>query len=240
MDAPASPSVPPTRTLIVEDIAATRAWLTGLVHAAFPAIGVWHAATLAEARDWAKANPPASPGANPEDGAQLLFLIDLGLPDGTGIDLIRELRESHPQAQLVVSTIYDDDAHLMQAMAAGAQSYLLKDRPAEELAELLRRIGLGEVALSPPMARRLLDHFRSHATFVTAGSTSGNAEEQALTPRETDVLRLIGRGLTLAEAGSALTISAQTVATHVKAIYRKLGITSRAEAALEAARRRLT
>lgn len=222
----------PDRTLIVEDIAATRAWLTGLVHDAFPAIGVWHAATMAEARAWAKANG---------DSDGLLFLIDLGLPDGTGIDLIRELTESHPLARLVVSTIYDDDLNLMQAMAAGAQSYLLKDRPAEELAELLRRIGHGEVALSPPMARRLLGHFRTHATFVTAGSSSpGDAPEQALTPRETEVLRLIGRGLTLAEAGSALVISAQTVATHVKAIYRKLGITSRAEAALEAARRRLT
>ncbi|MDE2405995.1 MAG: response regulator transcription factor [Sphingomonadales bacterium] len=222
----------PARTLIVEDIAATRDWLSGLVHQAFPATGVYHAASLAEARGWAAGNP------GPGDG--LLFLVDLGLPDGTGVDLIREWRQRYPAAQLVVSTIYDDDAHLMQAMAAGAQSYLLKDRPAEEIVELLRRIGRGEVALSPPMARRLLDHFRAHAAFVTAGAAGAGGEERQLTGRETEVLRLIGRGLTLAEAGAALAISAQTVATHVKAIYRKLGITSRAEAALEAARRNLT
>jgi len=222
----------PTRTLIIEDIAATRVWLSGLVHEAFPAIGVYHATTLAEARAWVKANPGP--------GEDMLFLIDLGLPDGTGVDLIRELQASHGQAALVVSTIYDDDSHLMQAMAAGAHSYLLKDRPADEIIELLRRIGGGEVALSPPMARRLLDHFRKHAAFVTAGTSATNPTEQALTARETEVLRLIGRGLTLAETGTALTISTQTAATHVKAIYRKLGITSRAEAALEAARRQLT
>ncbi|MBU6266659.1 MAG: response regulator transcription factor [Sphingomonadales bacterium] len=231
-----APSLP-ARTLIVEDIAATRDWLSGLVHRAFPATGVYHATTLAEARAWVKANPES---AHPESSGDTLFLIDLGLPDGTGVDLIRDLATSHPGAQLVVSTIFDDDAHLMQAMAAGAHSYLLKDRPAEELVELLRRIGRGEVALSPPMARRLLAHFRGHATFVTAGASNAAGEEQQLTARETDVLRLIGRGLTLAEAGGALAISAQTVATHVKAIYRKLGITSRAEAALEAARRKLT
>ena len=229
------PAAGPARTLIVEDIAATRDWLSGLVHQAFPTTGVYHAATLAEARGWVRANP-ATDGVG---GSDVLFLVDLGLPDGSGVDLIRELGDSHPGAQLVVSTIFDDDAHLMQAMAAGAHSYLLKDRPAEELVELLRRIGRGEVALSPPMARRLLEHFRGHATFVTAGTTADSAE-RALTARETEVLRMIGRGLTLAEAGVALAISAQTVATHVKAIYRKLGITSRAEAALEAARRRLT
>ncbi len=225
------PREPFAQALVVEDIAATRAWLSNLVHAVFPAIGVYNAPDLASARAWI---------AGPMRVAGALYLIDLGLPDGSGVDLIREIAKLDPTARLVVTTVYDDDAHLLHAMAAGAHSYLLKDRSPEEFAGLLQLVGRDEVALSPPMARRLLDHFRDHAAFVTAGSQSAPDEPASLTPREEEVLRLIGRGLTLAEAGRVMAISPQTVATHVKAVYRKLGITSRAEAALEAARRRLT
>lgn len=220
-----------TQALVVEDIAATRDWLSGLVHATFPGIGVYNAVDLASARAWLR-GPDRRPGA--------LCLIDLGLPDGSGVELIREIGRLDPAARLVVTTIFDDDAHLLQAMAAGAHSYLLKDRAPEEFTALLRQVARDEAALSPPMARRLLDHFRAHAAFVTASAPEdGGAGAPELTGREEEVLRLIGRGLTLAEAGGVLAISPQTVATHVKAIYRKLGITSRAEAALEAARRQL-
>lgn len=219
-----------TQALIVEDISVTRDWLSAMVHAAFPAIGVYNSADLASARNWI-ASGVRLPGA--------LYLVDLGLPDGSGIELIREVASVDPDARLVVTTVFDDDSHLLHAMAAGAHSYLLKDRPREEFAGLLQLVGRDEVALSPPMARRLLGHFRDHATFVTAGSLA-SAEQTRLTTREEQVLRLIGRGLTLAEAGRVLAISPQTVATHVKSVYRKLGVTSRAEAALEAVRRRLT
>ena len=219
------------RAVVIEDITATREWLTGLVHAAFDDIGVFHASDLRSAREWF--------AQRPGNGADTLALVDLGLPDGSGVDLIREISATHPSAKLVVTTIYDDDDHLMLAMAAGAESYLLKDRAPEEIVELLRRVGGGEVALSPPMARRLIDRFRTHAGFMTAGSASVGQSEP-LTSRETDVLAIIGRGLTLSEAGSTLGNSSQTVASHVKAIYRKLGINSRAEAAMEAIRRKLT
>ena len=219
------------QAVVIEDITATRDWLTGLIHAAFDDIGVFHAGDLRGAREWFVQRPG--------DGGDTLALVDLGLPDGSGVDLIREVSTSHPSAQLVVTTIYADDDHLMQAMAAGASSYLLKDRAPEEMVELLRRIGAGEAALSPPMARRLIDRFRAHAGFMIAGATS-IGQPELLTARETEVLAIIGRGLTLLEAGGTLGISAQTVASHVKAIYRKLGINSRAEAAMEAVRRKLT
>jgi DNA-binding NarL/FixJ family response regulator len=218
------------QALIVEDILATRQWLTGLVHTAFERAGVYFASDLRTARAWFAEGGAAE--------RRTIALIDIGLPDGSGIDLIREVSTAHPHVQLVVTTIYDDDAHLMQAMAAGADSYLLKDRPADELVALLRRIGDGEAALSPPMARRLLDHFRRHATFMTAGAAESG--EPDLSARESEVLGMIARGLTLNEAGKALGISRSTVASHVKTVYRKLGVTSRAEAALEATRRRLT
>ncbi|CAN5378401.1 response regulator transcription factor [soil metagenome] len=217
--------------LIVEDIATTREWMTNLVHSAYPLAGVYHAGNLRAARDWFVGNG--------ERAEKTIALVDIGLPDGSGIDLIREVATRHPNVELVVTTIYDDDMNLLKAMAAGAHSYLLKDRPAEELIALLRRIGDGEAALSPPMARLLLGHFRRHATFMTVDVTSTLGGPD-LTGRETEVLGMIGRGLTLNEAGRALSISSQTVATHVKSIYRKLGITSRAEAALAATRRQLT
>ena len=223
---------PFAQILIVEDIPATRQWLTTLAQSAFPDAGIYQAGDLRTARAWFDAR-----GA---ELAQTAALVDLGLPDGSGIDLIREVRSSHPEVRLIVSTIYDDDAALMGAMAAGAHSYLLKDRSAEELVDLLRRAGRDEVALSPPKARRMLEHFRAHAAFVTAGTASSANEGAALTARETEVLSVIGRGLTVGEAARALGISGQTVATHLKAVYRKLGISSRAEAALEAARRGLT
>lgn len=223
---------PFAQILIVEDIPATREWLTGLAQTAFPRAGIYQAGDLKAARAWF-ADRAAGAGA-------AAALVDLGLPDGSGIDLIREVRASHPEVRLVVTTVFDDDARLMGAMAAGAHSYLLKDRPAEELIDLMQRVGRDEVALSPPMARLMLEHFRVHAAFMTAGSTADAAGEVALTARETEVLAMVGRGLTIAEAAQAMGISGQTVATHLKAVYRKLGITSRAEAALEAARRRLT
>ena len=216
-----------SRAFVVEDIAETRDWLVGLLREAFGEIEIETASDLKSASAWL-----ASRG--PFDG-DMVALVDLGLPDGSGIDLIRELRESHPLVQIVVTTIYDDDGHLVHAMAAGAHGYLLKDRDAGELIGQLRGLNRGEAAISPAIARRILEQFRVHATFVAASDDEG----RLLTPRETEVLRLIGRGLTLNEAADVLGLSNLTVATHVKNIYRKLGITSRAEAALEAARRSL-
>lgn len=213
---------------VVEDLGETRQWLNTLLRTAFGEIDIANAVDLKSARHWFS-------GRDTEP-LKLLALIDLGLPDGSGIDLIRELREAHPTVQLVVTTVFDDDTHLVQAMAAGAHGYLLKDRDTDELVTQLRKIDGGEPAISPAVARRILELFRAHAMFIVDRPT----ETHALTPRETDVLTVIGRGLTLPEAALVLGMSGQTVATHVKTIYRKLGIRSRAEAAREAIRLNLT
>ena len=212
------------RALVVEDLVETRQWLNNLLRDAFGEIEIVNAPDLRAARHWIAGRQTEALG--------LLALIDLGLPDGSGIELIRELREQHPSVQVVVATVFDDDHHLVEAMAAGAHGYLLKDRPSEELVTQLRKIDSGEPAISPSVARRILDLFRTHARFLA----ERKGECHSLTPRETEVLQLIGRGLTLPEAGAALGMSSQTVATHVKSIYRKLGIRSRAEAAREAVR----
>lgn len=205
--------------LVVEDIPETRDWLVGSIAQVFGA-AAQAAANLREARIWLRQRDP---------GEAILALVDLGLPDGNGTELIEEIMARCPKAVVVVTTVFDDDESLMEALAAGAQGYLLKDQDGPGIAHRLAMIDHGEVPISPAIARRLLHRFRADEPSAAA-----------LSPRETDVLRLIGRGLKSGEVAGVLSISAQTVATHVKTIYRKLEITSRAEAALEARKRGLT
>ncbi len=135
----------------------------------------------------------------------------------------------------IVTTIYDDDHHLFDAIAAGAQGYLLKDQHPDTLIEYLHRIDAGEPPLSPSIARRMLQHFSRSRPPAPAAIPA----EEVLTAREMDVLRLLGRGLRVNEAAHTLGLTPHTVAGYVKTVYRKLNISSRAEAALEAARRGL-
>lgn len=216
--------MPDTRqVLIVEDIAPLRRSLTERAAAVFGVAEPAQAGSLAEARawlrDWRRVEQP------------LIALVDLGLPDGPGDRLIAELA-ADGNATCIVLTIFEDDGNVMRALGAGAQGYLLKGENITIIEERLRGLERGEVAVSPQIARRLLERFRQPAPLPLE-------PDVALTQRETDVLRAIGRGLTIAEAAHALEIGAQTVGTHVKNIYRKLNIASRAEAAIEAARRGL-
>lgn len=160
-----------------------------------------------------------------------LALIDLSLPDGSGIEVIRALNTSCPDCTVVVATIFDDDEHLFPALRAGAHGYLLKDERTETLVTQLQGIRDGRPPLSPSVARRILQHF--HAP------PSSTREEAPLTGREQEVLGYLARGISIGEIGRLLGISHHTVGDHVKNIYRKLNISSRAEAALEAKNRGL-
>ena len=131
-------------------------------------------------------------------------------------------------AVCIAATVLSDDASVVAALAAGADGYLLKDQPAEALVQQLRQIDMGLAALSPAIARRIIDHFRLTGPMDPGG--------EALTPRESDVLRRIGRGLRNAEVATDLGIAESTVAGYIKSVYRKLGISSRAEAAWHATR----
>ena len=201
--------------LVLEDLPDSQRWLALALRASFPNIEIASAYSLHEARQWL-ANHPA-----PE-----LALIDLGLPDGSGIELITELNRRSPATVTIVASIYDDDQHLFPALRAGAQGYLLKDQRWQQLAELLKGIVDGRPPLSPAIARKLLGYFRP---------TPQPAQEN-LTQRETEVLSLIAKGVTMAEAAKVLGISPHTVSGYVKEIYRKLNVSSRAEAALSAQR----
>lgn len=218
--------------LIVEDQPDTRAWLGEVARQAIPGARTVSVGDLTEARSWLRSLDGSS--------ARLkLALVDLGLPDGSGIDLIRELAESRPEVAAVVSTVYDDDSYLFDAIAAGAQGYLLKDQDRDLIVQRLQRIGDGEPPLSPSIARRMLNHFRTQPPARPIGPAAPCDEETALTPRELEVLALLGKGSRVPEAARRLGLTDHTVATYVKIIYRKLRISSRAEAALEASRRGL-
>ncbi len=222
---------PPRRIgLIVEDQADTRTWLVDILGQTFPGMEIAQAANFTAARSWLRARRSTA-----DTLAFTIALVDIGLPDGSGIDLIRDLNAHHVGALPIVTTIYNDDTHLFDAIAAGAKGYLLKDQDADMLAHYLRRIEMGDPPLSPSIARRMLEHFRTHPPMPRNDTPAAT-----LTPRETEVLRLIGRGLRVAEAARVLELSEHTVADYVKAIYAKLNISSRAEAGLEAARRGLT
>ena len=215
--------------LIVEDQVDTRAWLVQTVTAAFKNIEVAETASCASTFAWLKHN-----GTRMADSINPLALIDLGMPDGSGIDIIRELTAHYPTVLRVVTTIYDDDQHLFEAIAAGAQGYLLKDHHPDTIGQYLHRIDNGEPPLSPTIAQRMLQHFAQARAPLPNPQSSGT-----LTAREVDVLRLLGRGLRVAEAARVLGITPHTAAGYVKTIYRKLNISSRAQAAIEATHRGL-
>lgn len=204
-----------TKILIVEDLSETRRWLGEIVSAAFDESEIHEAASMragiaqAAARDYDVA------------------LIDLGLPDGSGLDVLRNLRLLRPQTVCVVTTVMGDDASIVGALSAGAQGYLLKEQPQDLLVRQLKQMTEGIPALSPSVARRIMEHFKR---------TGPAAPEDDLTGREREVLGLIGRGLRNGEVAEALGISENTVAGYIKDIYRKLGISSRAEASWHAAR----
>lgn len=208
--------------MIVEDLPAVRDWLVGVCARVFPDIAVTACGDLASAR--------ALLGKIAAGETELAFaLVDLGLPDGSGIELIRDLSRQHPRTLPVVTTIYGDDRHIFDAIAAGAQGYLLKDDDPESFESSLLRIKRGEPPLSPAVARRMMTYFRG------VGVPSGIG----LTQRETQVLSLLALGMRIQDIAREIKISDHTVRDHVKAIYGKLNISSRAEAAVEATRRGL-
>jgi len=205
--------------LLLEDLPEIRAWLKTLVLQVFPQAHVSESARVHDALELVSAVRFD------------LALIDLGLPDGSGVDVVARLRETQPEAQSVVVTIHDDDEHLFPALQAGAFGYILKEQARELITEQLQRISQGEPPLSPSIARRVIAYFAAQARPAEHA-----IPHVALTERESEVLLRVAKGFTLPEIGVQLSLSRHTIADYVKQIYRKLNVSSRAEAALEAQR----
>ena len=205
--------------LLLEDLPEIRAWLRKLVLQVFPASHISESARVHDAISLVSAVKFD------------LALIDLGLPDGSGVDVVTKLRDVQPDAQSVIVTIHDDDEHLFPALQAGAFGYILKEQPRELITEQLQRISQGEPPLSPSIARRVMAHFSAKAK-----PNPNSMPHVSLTDRESEVLLRVAKGYTLPEIGVQLGLSRHTIADYVKQIYRKLNVSSRAEAALEAQR----
>jgi DNA-binding NarL/FixJ family response regulator len=136
----------------------------------------------------------------------------------------------------VARTVFDDDAHLFAALSAGAQGYLLKGEPVDTVQRRLQAAMAGEPVVSPAIARRVLAYFRGEVVPQRSAAPRSSLPPAALTTRETEVLRLLALGHTLGEVGQALTLSVNTVKTHVKHVYARLDVSTRV-AAVDTARR---
>lgn len=167
-----------------------------------------------------------------------VMLVDLGLPDMDGTELIRHAVQRHPGCDCLVVTMFADDAHVMAALEAGATGYLLKDATNERITGAVHEVRAGGSPISPSIARRVLARFRSSpaaaSTPPAAAVVATSAVPSPLSQRETEILQSIAKGFSFETVGEVLGISQHTVVAHVKNIYRKLAVHSRGEAVYEA------
>lgn len=170
------------------------------------------------------------------ENAPDVLLVDLGLGDMSGLEVIRFVAAHHPDCDVLVISIFGDEGHVLAALEAGARGYLLKGTLTHDVSLDIQDLRHGGSPLSPIIARQVLK--RLHPEPPSDTYMQENTEE-TLTQREVEILRLIARGFTYAETAGLLDISMQTVHTHLKHIYRKLAVHSKTEAVFEADQRRL-
>lgn len=162
-----------------------------------------------------------------------VLLVDLGLPDGSGIDVIRAAHTKWPGCNIMVSTTFGDELHVMQSLEAGASGYLLKDSAPEKMVFEIRSLYSGGSPISPLIARQILMRFRQDDKSAAAPLESATGKP-ALSAREQEVLEYITKGYTSDEIAVMMSVSRHTVLTYVRRIYAKLEVNSKAEAIFEA------
>ena len=216
-------SLKPTRVVVVEDDAATRKMLTAALEAD---------ADYKVVAEFGEGIPAL---ASLKEIKPDLVLIDLGLPDISGIQVIQKIASTLPNCDLLVITTFGDDHSIFSALEAGARGYLLKGATAEELRRDVRNLRSGGSPLSPSVARRILDSLAVKKSDYVAPQD----KELSLTPREVEILELIGQGFSYKETAEQCHIKNVTVHAHLKNIYRKLAVHSNMEAVYEARRRNI-
>lgn len=209
------------RILLVEDEPGIREALTAaLATAGFEVIGAFGRGEDAIA---------AATGLEAE-----VALVDLGLPGISGVETIRRLREILPALPILVFTVFETPAAIVEAIEAGAAGYLLKGTPLPEVVEGIRQVESGLAPISPAVAGHLLERIRARAARPAPSAPAVN-----LTGREQEVLSFLVGGHSYASIATALGIRPGTVHTHVKNVYRKLEVASKAEAVAVAIRQGL-
>ncbi len=167
----------PTSVLILEDLEETLAWLRDIVSETFPGAEITSTSTLMEASQQV------------DQSTYDLVMVDLGLPDGSGLDLIKQIRASSQDTYIVVATIYDDDEHLVNALRNGANGYLLKDEHRDRLIEHLKGIPASRAPMSDRTLNRVINQF-----------TDNRSDVIALTSRDEEVLQLVAKGYNVSES----------------------------------------
>jgi len=205
------------RILVVEDDEPTRGRLVRALAAHAEELELAAAVgTCAEALRALRSDPPE------------VLLVDLDLPDGHGIELIRAARALSADTQAMVVTVFGDEKSVLGAIEAGARGYLLKDESAEGVGAAILQLLAGGAPITPAIAQHLILRFQARPP--SAGREAG----PALSKRELEVLELVVKGFTFGEIAGLLELSPHTVGTFVRRIYRKLEVRSRGEAVFEA------
>ena len=162
-----------------------------------------------------------------------VILMDLRMPRVDGVEATRRLRASHPEIKVVVLTTYADDRSVIDALRAGALGYLTKDAGADEIRQALQRVASGQASLDPAVQMHLVEAIATTATAATDPPPTPHLHRQlpdGLTPREAEVLGLIGAGLSNTEIAAQLFVSEATVKSHVNHMLPKIGARDRAQA----------
>lgn len=216
----------PVGVLIVEDDAVTRKSLC-LAIESDPRLKLLDALdSVAPALAWLES-------ASPD-----VLMTDLGLPDGSGIDIIHACKRRHPDTDIMVVTMMSDESNVLACIEAGASGYVLKDAGKMDIARAVLDLRAGGAPMSPTIARMVLAKVRD-GKRPAAAQTSQSVDATTLTKREAAILDLIAQGESYGDVAKTLSVSVGTVQTHIKNIYGKLAVHSRGEAVYEAHRRGL-
>ncbi len=215
----------PVRVLVVDDHALFRRGIVTVLANQKDISVVGEAVNGLEAIDKAEALVPD------------VIVMDLNMPQCSGLEATQALQAKMPQVSILVLTVSDNEADLFHAIKFGATGYILKNTEPEELVQAIHHIAQGGVIVSPMMAAKLLTEFRSLGTDAMAKKTA--EEEDNLSPREDEVLRLVSQGATNKEIADSLFISENTVKTHLRNIMDKLHLANRSQAAAYAVKRGL-
>ena len=207
----------PLKVTIVEDDASFQASFVAAVDAAEDMLLHGVAQNVAQAMRLLE-GPPAD-----------ILVVDLGLPDGSGIEVIRAAHSAWPECGIMVSTTFADDRHVIPSIEAGAAGYLLKDSSESRMTDDIRTLHSGGSPISPRIARKILQRM-----MVEPPRPAAEPAQPLLSPREQQALELITRGFSYDEIAELMGVTRNTVMTFVRRIYQKLEVSSKAEAIFEA------
>lgn len=175
-----------------------------------------------------------------------VLLTDLGLPDGSGLEVIRHARLCHPGCEALVISMFGDEDNVLASIEAGALGYIHKDAAPDDIANTILEMKAGASPISPMIARRVLSKYRSMQTNIAIAPVdivhsaikleAPGVSKGLLSRREQEVLELVSRGFSYAEIADSKNLSVHTIQTHIKSLYGKLEVHSKMEAVLEATR----